>query len=1331
MVCRRLIGLVLFGCFDLAGSASFVVTQATSTQAVLQETGTSGACTIAISTDPTFTSPVTIPDFNGTEYSGASTDTGRYDTITKSDGSLLVTVGHMNADRALRAGTAYYGSVSGCATASFSFTTALPTTGSSTSWPVPFNSAKYGNQDWPVTPATLLSQTAFIDPQTGVPIFEASQPTYMTWRNGGNNTSTPSSAQIPFSNIAGGTGWSNATTAVSGIASTATTTNTNPLDIYPNPAYEWNINASLNDVGVIPFLGATNVTGSNGSATICIFVHPATGCPAGTGVTVAAAGASIAQVLSGSSDPDQPYPVSFPTAFFSGWQGSGYVFFGINQRALSGTLSCTTISSTSTCVIDSSSFGAKSHFDPGIISGDKIYILGASACTYNMCTAAGTPNSANSITLVENVGTVASGTPYTAYQWGIRISKVNTTGTLTVGAAYKTAGSINTGSPNAGVIEAANLPYTTGDGKAGYFSVVQNSNTGQAYMVFLANDGTSRELWGLKTPASTYFTSTLGWNSNDIPNSPCCELVLSTGFHHDPTHSNVWYYYGLNTAGNYDLYKLTYATGQLSSGNSWGYTLPPPYSDNHVLIAPSDNWTWSLVVQNSNSLAQIVASAGTVAANYNANSAVYGTTGGSWAFLGMEGDGVTAVFQNEYSCGQGCPAWIMYLNTSTLTVENMIHTLDGTGSNGNIRFGGNHNNTPRPDFSTPTITSANDALGVNYPSHPYAGPYEVPVQQICRGFSGGVCNNWSFDTSLDFPIGSGVGGTAGTAVPCPASQPFSTGFQCILIRTVVGGVCSVGAGSAEASAFPCPAITGTSAASWPCTGSNCSQFTQLQVGDVMDDASTIGSAGENMRVNKILTGVTGYWDVYLQRGAQINYCCPKSAPPAGSFNCVNSNAQFQHPMGWLGLMLPTRLNGCENQTAIIQGSQQTGQSFYEEGVSSAHGDLVPGLTPSTSTWISGEFALPSAPFASNWAIPPPDASRTFPLSPPTFAGNPLPIGNGSIQSYTSVPPGATSTPWALDANSLNNNGGGNGQENISPLGCSNTVTSTATANVYVVTPCTTSGMSNALYKQSPPLGYSGRFVWLDVSSATTSVSGPVSGLSAAYTFCYAYNANECYYGSTVGQFYANVPAEYSIGGCANGQSWANIPCIIEGWTGAGGFRQFGWDTADVQGVNSRNLGYFFGAPGVAYPYAGFVALSNSIAYASPQIAAGWGPISWYAILPPWVTDSQNRTAPQGFQIQVPAAVASYARVQFGYSRYIGAAGAPSSFYCSTRKEACNTNGSPYSFASETTSGTACSSGCTITVPAMSPNLVYWQIETSNSPSSGWAAFGDVNVSAVR
>jgi hypothetical protein len=75
--------------------------------------------------------------------------------------------------------------------------------------------------------------------------------------------------------------------------------------------------------------------------------------------------------------------------------------------------------------------------------------------------------------------------------------------------------------------------------------------------------------------------------------------------------------------------------------------------------------------------------------------------------------------------------------------------------------------------------------------------------------------------------------------------------------------------------------------------------------------------------------------------------------------------------------------------------------------------------------------------------------------------------------------------------------------------------------------------------------------------------------------------------------------------------------------------------------------------------------------------------------------------------------ATQAAVDFGYAEY----GDPSLFLCTGRAEKCTavnatldpTSSSPYLFASEVTTGAACTSGCTIQVPALPSRVLYYRV----------------------
>jgi hypothetical protein len=106
-------------------------------------------------------------------------------------------------------------------------------------------------------------------------------------------------------------------------------------------------------------------------------------------------------------------------------------------------------------------------------------------------------------------------------------------------------------------------------------------------------------------------------------------------------------------------------------------------------------------------------------------------------------------------------------------------------------------------------------------------------------------------------------------------------------------------------------------------------------------------------------------------------------------------------------------------------------------------------------------------------------------------------------------------------------------------------------------------------------------------------------------------------------------------------------------------------------------------------------------------------------LPPWkVTDRPDndfKTLP----IMLPKGL-PYAEVEFGYSRYVGAGRSPTTvLYCTSRADNCEAGGAdPFTFASERQVTTPCSFGCTINVPYVGPNLLYYRVRRSGN-SKDW------------
>jgi hypothetical protein len=107
-------------------------------------------------------------------------------------------------------------------------------------------------------------------------------------------------------------------------------------------------------------------------------------------------------------------------------------------------------------------------------------------------------------------------------------------------------------------------------------------------------------------------------------------------------------------------------------------------------------------------------------------------------------------------------------------------------------------------------------------------------------------------------------------------------------------------------------------------------------------------------------------------------------------------------------------------------------------------------------------------------------------------------------------------------------------------------------------------------------------------------------------------------------------------------------------------------------------------------------MAKNLPYPPADSVARWTFVPWpVSVSPPAGLDVNN------------------AIVEFGYQEY----GAPQLINCTTRNDACiATAGTPiaenqpFYFASENPAGASCASGCTITIPAISQRILYYQVK---------------------
>lgn len=246
--------------------------------------------------------------------------------------------------------------------------------------------------------------------------------------------------------------------------------------------------------------------------------------------------------------------------------------------------------------------------------------------------------------------------------------------------------------------------------------------------------------------------------------------------------------------------------------------------------------------------------------------------------------------------------------------------------------------------------------------------------------------------------------------------------------------------------------------------------------------------------------------------------------------------------------------------------------------------------------------------------------------------------------------------------------------------------------------------------------------------AVREVSGPSSSLSttssSAYQWCVALFAGECYSGSTAGDVYFNAPSvahqycnnNWSV--LQSGNSVSNDICIDRGQPSINTIQMQSLAN-DPKGSTVRTLIAGLTPYDTMSNYWNARTLPDG-SWAYGEFDAGTpssysGELRLFKIPAAPDSDSVDRTHYVPFQVSVPPNAANNVIVQFGYAEN----GAPTNYYCMPRQEACEVAAStiqttPFYFASETFSGASCTSGCTITVPAISGRTLYWQILGRNS-----------------
>jgi hypothetical protein len=244
------------------------------------------------------------------------------------------------------------------------------------------------------------------------------------------------------------------------------------------------------------------------------------------------------------------------------------------------------------------------------------------------------------------------------------------------------------------------------------------------------------------------------------------------------------------------------------------------------------------------------------------------------------------------------------------------------------------------------------------------------------------------------------------------------------------------------------------------------------------------------------------------------------------------------------------------------------------------------------------------------------------------------------------------------------------------------------------------------------------------------ISGPGSSIgtttSNSYTYCVARAGGECYSGSLVGDVYVNCPGvvySYCSGAATHGGTplgVGNDICVGNIAKNADAITQFTLDRTDYNGAYSRALVSATSRLRMVTGFEGNQLLPDNSwilyrqEYLNYQRQDMW--MAKYLPYPPADSVARGTFVPWPVSVSPPAGLdVNNAIVAFGYQEY----GAPQLINCTTRNEPCivtatastvPSGNQPFYFASENPAGAPCVSGCTITIPAISQRILYYQVQ---------------------
>ncbi|MGA2770183.1 MAG: hypothetical protein ABSG26_05145 [Bryobacteraceae bacterium] len=323
---------------------------------------------------------------------------------------------------------------------------------------------------------------------------------------------------------------------------------------------------------------------------------------------------------------------------------------------------------------------------------------------------------------------------------------------------------------------------------------------------------------------------------------------------------------------------------------------------------------------------------------------------------------------------------------------------------------------------------------------------------------------------------------------------------------------------------------------------------------------------------------------------------------------------------------------------------------------------------------------------------------------PTFAGVAGPDldgGNNYEQhpSWDQAAAPAWEQQWMVDAVPMNNTGSSYGATGSLIGGLASTYKMTGGAALH--------------RKQVTTLASCGAHPLEDISSAAT---GNVISDATPYAYCVANAANECRAGALPGNMFVNCPGATKLTCDTNANTGAVDICLGDSWAYGNAAVQASPFTTDLNGASGRVISYMFGTHHEQGVFSNVRPTSDGKWLLFPGFLPTGTTEAYMAKLPPFpAADSTRRDSFKEIRVKLAGvAGADNAIVEFGYAENAD----PGNFYCTARQETCVAQGGtisasqPFYFSTieaASITGTPCSSGCTIAIPALAGRVVYYRV----------------------